>query len=425
MRWIRFVFICLSSTCLYSIAVAQAPVGGAGAAGAAQTAAPTAAGAAAGAANPGFCEKCWQACEDCKRRLCAMPLGGMLNGMTKPFSGMSGGIIPSFCPEMPGKEELAKAGVEGASAQAKKDALEAKARRQSVRYLGTLDCRYYPEAEGALIAALRTDGVECVRWEAAMVLGKGCCCSKKVIEALTHAVSCSEKDGNPAERSERVRMAACLALERCMACFTEPVEEDKKEPEKEKAPPPKEKNAKEGAGAANSRQPDKQTLQAARLAIKSHYHRYGLQPQAPVVAAVPRITPVAQSNVATAANAMPMYQTNSPMQQTGHATAPARQQREPRSLFGVMKESMGYRTPASREVVTQANTFTPAATTWTPTAAITSLNQPAPLPNATAASQVKPTVLTPTTTPMSAIPPAATGTYIIFDNPATPAQPKR
>ncbi|HMO37690.1 MAG TPA: HEAT repeat domain-containing protein, partial [Gemmatales bacterium] len=197
---------------------------------AAQQAAPLAAGA-----DVGFFGKCFQACEDCKRKLCSMPLGTMLNSMTQPFSAMSGGVIPNFCPTVPSAEDLAKSGAEGASAHAKKDAAEAKARRAAVRYLGTLDCRYYPEAEGALIAALRTDGVECVRWEAALVLGKGCCCSKKVIEALTHAVSCSEKDGNPAERSERVRFAACLALERCLACYSEPVEtpeEDSKIKEK-------------------------------------------------------------------------------------------------------------------------------------------------------------------------------------------------
>ncbi|HMP18225.1 MAG TPA: HEAT repeat domain-containing protein, partial [Gemmatales bacterium] len=163
----------------------------------------------------------------------------------------------------------------GASAHAKKDAAEAKARRAAVRYLGTLDCRYYPEAEGALIAALRTDGVECVRWEAALVLGKGCCCSKKVIEALTHAVSCSEKDGNPAERSERVRFAACLALERCLACYSEPVETPEEDSKiKEKPVTPKEPGP-EG-DRSSSRTPDRATILAARAAIRKLHSRYGL-----------------------------------------------------------------------------------------------------------------------------------------------------
>lgn len=307
---------------------------------AAQQAAP----AAAGAADVGFFGKCFQACEDCKRKLCSMPLGNMLNSMTMPMSTMSGGIIPNFCPTTPSAEDLAKPGVEGASAQAKKDAAEAKARRASVRYLGTLDCRYYPEAEGALIAALRTDGVECVRFEAALVLGKGCCCSKKIIEALTHAVSCSEKDGNPAERSDRVRFAACLALERCLACYSEPVEPKEDDGKaKEKSTTPKEPGKIEG-GQKSSRSPDKNTVVAARLAIRNLHARYGISssqqinvtPQetvklvpVPSTAAVNNqpvmvTTPVSMAPVAPVAPVAPAVQTR----------------REPKSLFSVLKNAM-------------------------------------------------------------------------------------
>lgn len=316
-------------------------------------AASTVAGAAAnnvGAPQMGFCAKCLQECEECKRRLCATPLGAMLNNMTKPLSLMSGGIIPGFCPEKPSAEELAKPGVEGASAQAKKDAAEAKARRASVRYLGTLDCRYYPEAEGALIAALRTDGVECVRWEAAMVLGKGCCCSKKIIEALTHAVSCSEKDGNPAERSERVRFAACLALERCLACYTEPVEEPKNEKPTEKGGKPTENKDKVEGEQKSSRAPDRQTIVAARAAIKKLHDRYGLDSskQISVVAdEAVKLSPVPSSETQPAAAKqpvlVPMPQTPVkpvPVTTTPVAATTTATKREPRSLFGVIKSAM-------------------------------------------------------------------------------------
>jgi plasmid stabilization system protein ParE len=105
---------------------------------------------------------------------------------------------------------------EGAAARIKKDVEEAAARRVAVRYLGTVDCRYWPEAEQALIDALRADKIECVRYEAALALQRGCCCTKKVAKALTISIEGSDKDGNPAERSARVQDAAAVALSMCV-----------------------------------------------------------------------------------------------------------------------------------------------------------------------------------------------------------------
>lgn len=177
-----------------------------------------AAGAAQAAAGPlaRFCAML----EDCKRKTCATPAGQLINGITKPLTALTGGVIPPFCPVMPTEADLKKPGVAGAADVAKKDALEAKARQGAVRYLGTLDCRYYPDAALALVAALRTDGNECVRYEAAVVLGRGCCCTQKTLEALIASVSGTEADGNPAERSVRVRCAAAAAMDRCLACGT-------------------------------------------------------------------------------------------------------------------------------------------------------------------------------------------------------------
>ena len=82
-----------------------------------------------------------------------------------------------------------------------------------------------------------------------MALGRGCCCTRATLEALSICVSGSERDGNPSETSERVRMAAYAALEGCLARLgpvplpLEPVPPPGKEgPEKgpEKAPPPRE-----------------------------------------------------------------------------------------------------------------------------------------------------------------------------------------
>lgn len=173
--------------------------------------------------------------EDLKRKCCKTPFGQLLNNALKPVSIFTGGILGNFCPQVPSPEDLLKPGPEGVAAKIQAEEANAAARRAAVRYLGTVDCHYWgPEAEPALIAALRTDRNECVRLEAAMALSRGCCCTKKTIEALAITVSGSDKDGNPSEKSERVKAAASVALTHCLACYSEttPVAA-------EQAPPPK------------------------------------------------------------------------------------------------------------------------------------------------------------------------------------------
>jgi hypothetical protein len=60
-----------------------------------------------------------------------------------------------------------------------------------------------------------------VRYEAALALARGCCCNQTTIKALTASVSGYEEDGNPGERSARVRCTAAVALERCLACYVQ------------------------------------------------------------------------------------------------------------------------------------------------------------------------------------------------------------
>jgi hypothetical protein len=152
-----------------------------------------------------------------KDKCCKTPLGQLLNNALKPATMFSGGIIPPMCPPVPSATDMAAPGVAGAAAKIQADTADAKARRAAVRYLGTVDCHWWPDAEAALIAALRGDRNECVRFEAALALGRGCCCTKKTMQALTDCVSGSEKDGNPSENSERVRAAAFVALQNCLA----------------------------------------------------------------------------------------------------------------------------------------------------------------------------------------------------------------
>jgi hypothetical protein len=153
----------------------------------------------------------------CLDKFCPTPLGQFVNNMTKPLSALSGGLLPGCCPVIPGAAELAKPNSEGAAAKIKKDEAEAKARAAAVRYLGTVDCHWWPDAEVALVNALRVDKNECVRYEAALALGRGCCCTKDVMKALEICVKGGNEDGHPSENSERVRMAAVIALNHCLA----------------------------------------------------------------------------------------------------------------------------------------------------------------------------------------------------------------
>ena len=163
-----------------------------------------------------------EACDKCKAKICASCIGQMLGNMTLPLSLMTGGCIKPCCPVV-SKEDLKAAAdsPNGACARITKDQLETEERRKAVRCLAKVDCNWHPEAELALINALRTDKSECVRLEAARVLAVGCCSTRKVIEALSTCVNASSRDGNPPENSLRVREMALVALQRALACYVE------------------------------------------------------------------------------------------------------------------------------------------------------------------------------------------------------------
>jgi hypothetical protein len=151
-----------------------------------------------------------------QRAMARTPLGKLRERIQNPLSKLTGGLIPPFPPKTPTLAELQAPGPVGAAAKAKLDRMGAKDRIEAVQYLGTLDCHYWPEAEDALVAALRVDRNEWVRLEAAKTLLKGCCCTKKTITALTMAATCSDADGNPSEKSPRVVAAAQQALNHCL-----------------------------------------------------------------------------------------------------------------------------------------------------------------------------------------------------------------
>jgi hypothetical protein len=179
--------------------------------------------------------------EFCRRKTCRTPFGAMMNTIVSPISRLSCGLIPPFCPPTPSLAELQDPGAVGAAAKVKQDRAGAEERIKAVKYLATVDCHYWPEAEDALINALRNDRNECVRYEAAVALASGCCCTPKVMIALSNTVGCGTSDGGFMEKSARVRQAAGVALEHCMqtcACADLPTLPDvtggKKEGEKER-----------------------------------------------------------------------------------------------------------------------------------------------------------------------------------------------
>ncbi len=175
----------------------------------------------------------------CKTSLCNSALGQMLAGAAGPASAMSGGLLPNCCQQTALANALKQPAdtPDGMAARAQKDAEEAQARRAAVRYLGTLDCNYWPDAMSVLITALRGDRCECVRFEAALAFQRGCCCNAKVVKALTICVSGGTDDGFPSEHSDRVRAAAADALSGCVLPVT-PQKEAEKEHQNVRAPAP-------------------------------------------------------------------------------------------------------------------------------------------------------------------------------------------
>lgn len=218
-----------------------------------------------------FCPTAAQKAE-LRQKFCNSVIGKLFNTMITPLGMMTGGLLGSSC-SGPSPADLAKpaTSAEGAAARIKADEANAAARRAAVRYLGTVSCKYYPEAEPALISSLRGDPSECVRIEAAKAFANGCCCSKKTIAALTLAVNGGTKDGFPSEQSECVRALAFVALQVCVATYQEPA----KPPEKANPAKPEKDAGSEKVSAAGPNEyyndvsvdPPTTLIREARMAV--------------------------------------------------------------------------------------------------------------------------------------------------------------
>lgn len=192
------------------------------------------------------------------------PLGQMVNNLLKPLSALTGGMLGPVGANDPAKQKLPADSAGGAAAKIAAAEAQAKAKIADLEFLSTKDCRRYPEAEAAILNALRAEPNECVRWAAAKALLSGCCCTQKVIKTLTVVVNQSDKDGNLAEDSERVRLTAFLALERCMrTCQPAKAEEPPEKP----GPKEKEKAESEVAQVKFEKMSESQVFAEARAAL--------------------------------------------------------------------------------------------------------------------------------------------------------------
>ena len=154
--------------------------------------------------------------------------------LSGPVGAISGGFICPLCPpptaaQIAALEKKPNGGAEAAAAKIQASEADAKARVAAVEYLGTVDCNRFPEAKKGLLAALREDPNECVRFAAARSLNSGCCCDQEVIEKLKISVA-GEKKGGPAETSCRVKAAAFSALQNCLMRVPEEVEAPQRRP---------------------------------------------------------------------------------------------------------------------------------------------------------------------------------------------------
>lgn len=181
------------------------------------TTAPVVAAPVATPAAGGFWSSVCASCAAKKAALSNSPLCKLLKNALGPLSALTGGLVPGAVG--PSTQDLAAPGTVGAAAKIKQDQAQAAKRRDAVRFLGTIDCHWFPEAEAGLVAALRIDRSECVRFEAARSLARGCCCTKTTVEALSICVAGDDRDGNPAENSLRVQLMALEALQRCMSSY--------------------------------------------------------------------------------------------------------------------------------------------------------------------------------------------------------------
>ena len=147
-------------------------------------------------------------------------------------------------------------GVKGLASKIKAGQVDAKNRVVAIKFLGTVDCAAYPEAQLMLIVSLKNDPSERVRLEAAKAIKEqfGCgkdhglcsgkrekrryhycqgCCGEAALNALSEVAYERDDTGCHLEPSKRVRKKAREALAVCVSCCSEQLAEMPIEPQEE------------------------------------------------------------------------------------------------------------------------------------------------------------------------------------------------
>jgi hypothetical protein len=122
-----------------------------------------------------------------------------------------GAVLPS-----PFEHTAGALGLLDTAAKIQQSEDQANARRAAIQYLATVDWTRHPEAEKALLHALRCDPEEGVRLDAAMGLISQGFYTKATIAALTICLIGSDRDGNLPETSPRVKALARNVLAGCL-----------------------------------------------------------------------------------------------------------------------------------------------------------------------------------------------------------------
>ena len=155
----------------------------------------------------------------CKEYMCKTQLGQLMNNSLMPIGAFTGGILGPCCPPLIMSEQTGRQRRRRRCPhQAGRGRRQAPPGRRALP--GHRRLPLLARGSGWHRSALRTDRDECVRWEAAMALGSGCCCNKATIRALAIVVSSSDEDGYPSETAERSRRAAARSLRHCLSSTT-------------------------------------------------------------------------------------------------------------------------------------------------------------------------------------------------------------
>jgi len=210
-------------------------------------------------------------------------------------------------------------GVKGLASKIKAEQVDVKNRVVAIKFLGTVDCAAFPQAQELLIDSLKNDPSERVRLEAAKAIkeqfGRGkdeglftsrrekrrydhCrgCCGEDALNALSEVAYERDETGCLLEPSERVRKEVREALAVCVSCCSEQSQEIPIEPQEETPDAPSEETP--GARSEETttdrtplRNPVQKNLTQVQKELIILYEQNGLNPPSNPTAEILELDP--------------------------------------------------------------------------------------------------------------------------------------